>query len=86
MIGPKISIIKKRGSATKIGLFFFLPALDQNMKLWAEMKAGTERGQMCCMRAKIDMNSNNGCMRDPTVYRCKNAPHPRTGTTYKYSK
>ncbi|XP_051918384.1 bifunctional glutamate/proline--tRNA ligase isoform X5 [Hippocampus zosterae] len=57
--------------------------LDQNMKLWAEMKAGTERGQMCCMRAKIDMNSNNGCMRDPTVYRCKNAPHPRTGNTHK---
>ncbi|XP_061670789.1 bifunctional glutamate/proline--tRNA ligase isoform X1 [Syngnathoides biaculeatus] len=56
--------------------------LEQNMKLWAEMKAGTERGQMCCMRAKIDMNSNNGCMRDPTVYRCKNIPHPRTGRTY----
>ncbi|XP_077445865.1 bifunctional glutamate/proline--tRNA ligase isoform X1 [Stigmatopora argus] len=57
--------------------------VEQNTKLWAEMKAGTERGQMCCMRAKIDMNSNNGCMRDPTVYRCKNTPHPRTGTTYK---
>uniref|UniRef100_A0A673BL06 Bifunctional glutamate/proline--tRNA ligase n=1 Tax=Sphaeramia orbicularis TaxID=375764 RepID=A0A673BL06_9TELE len=47
------------------------------------MKAGTEYGQTCCMRAKIDMNSNNGCMRDPTLYRCKNAPHPRTGSTYK---
>ncbi|KAM9824867.1 bifunctional glutamate/proline--tRNA ligase isoform X2 [Syngnathus typhle] len=57
--------------------------LEQNMKLWAEMKAGTERGQMCCMRAKMDMNSNNGCLRDPTVYRCKNTPHPHTGTTYK---
>ncbi|XP_077376307.1 bifunctional glutamate/proline--tRNA ligase isoform X2 [Festucalex cinctus] len=57
--------------------------LEQNMKLWAEMKAGTERGQMCCMRAKIDMNSNNGCMRDPTLYRCKTTPHPRTRDTYK---
>ncbi|XP_061621354.1 bifunctional glutamate/proline--tRNA ligase isoform X1 [Phyllopteryx taeniolatus] len=57
--------------------------LEQNMKLWSEMKAGTERGQMCCMRAKIDMNSNNGCMRDPTLYRCKSTPHPRTGSTYK---
>ncbi|XP_049573000.1 bifunctional glutamate/proline--tRNA ligase isoform X3 [Syngnathus scovelli] len=57
--------------------------LEQNMKLWAEMKAGTERGQMCCMRAKMDMSSNNGCLRDPAVYRCKNTPHPRTGTTYK---
>lgn len=53
------------------------------MKMWAEMKAGTELGQTCCMRAKIDMKSNNGCMRDPTLFRCKNAPHPRTGGTYK---
>uniref|UniRef100_A0A673BPB4 Bifunctional glutamate/proline--tRNA ligase n=1 Tax=Sphaeramia orbicularis TaxID=375764 RepID=A0A673BPB4_9TELE len=57
--------------------------VEQNMKMWSEMKAGTEYGQTCCMRAKIDMNSNNGCMRDPTLYRCKNAPHPRTGSTYK---
>lgn len=58
-------------------------SLEQNMKMWSEMKEGTEYGQTCCMRAKMDMNSNNGCMRDPTLYRCKNAPHPRTGSTYK---
>ncbi|XP_078132185.1 bifunctional glutamate/proline--tRNA ligase isoform X2 [Sander vitreus] len=57
--------------------------VEQNMKMWAEMKAGTESGQTCCMRAKIDMNSNNGCMRDPTLYRCKTIPHPRTGNTHK---
>ncbi|XP_036950879.1 bifunctional glutamate/proline--tRNA ligase isoform X2 [Acanthopagrus latus] len=57
--------------------------VEQNMKMWSEMKAGTEFGQTCCMRAKIDMNSNNGCMRDPTLFRCKNTPHPRTGSTYK---
>ncbi|XP_015252640.1 PREDICTED: bifunctional glutamate/proline--tRNA ligase isoform X3 [Cyprinodon variegatus] len=57
--------------------------VEQNMKMWAEMKAGTEYGQTCCMRAKMDMSSNNGCMRDPTLYRCKNAPHPRTGAAYK---
>ncbi|KAM9817196.1 bifunctional glutamate/proline--tRNA ligase [Neosynchiropus ocellatus] len=60
-----------------------LNTVEQNMKMWAEMKAGTKLGQSCCMRAKIDMNSNNGCMRDPTLFRCKNTPHPRTGTTYK---
>lgn len=59
-------------------------AVEQNMKMWSEMKAGTEFGQTCCMRAKIDMSSNNGCMRDPTLFRCKNTPHPRTGSTYKY--
>ncbi|XP_041793033.1 bifunctional glutamate/proline--tRNA ligase isoform X2 [Chelmon rostratus] len=57
--------------------------VEENMKMWSEMKAGTEFGQTCCMRAKIDMNSNNGCMRDPTLFRCKNTPHPRTGSTYK---
>ncbi|KAF3833094.1 hypothetical protein F7725_026759 [Dissostichus mawsoni] len=41
--------------------------VEQNMKMWAEMKAGTKSGQTCCMRAKMDMNSNNGCMRDPTL-------------------
>uniref|UniRef100_A0A8C5EEK7 Bifunctional glutamate/proline--tRNA ligase n=1 Tax=Gouania willdenowi TaxID=441366 RepID=A0A8C5EEK7_GOUWI len=56
--------------------------VEQNMKMWAEMKAGTPDGQRYCMRAKIDMNSNNGCLRDPTLYRCKNTPHPRTGSTY----
>ncbi|XP_053293504.1 bifunctional glutamate/proline--tRNA ligase isoform X3 [Pleuronectes platessa] len=56
--------------------------VEQNMKMWSEMKAGTESGQACCMRAKIDMKSNNGCMRDPCLYRCKTASHPRTGNTY----
>ncbi|XP_031435623.1 bifunctional glutamate/proline--tRNA ligase isoform X1 [Clupea harengus] len=58
-------------------------SVEKNMKKWEEMKAGTEYGQTCCMRAKMDMSSNNGCMRDPTLYRCKNQPHPRTGTTYR---
>ncbi|XP_068433011.1 bifunctional glutamate/proline--tRNA ligase isoform X1 [Clinocottus analis] len=56
--------------------------VEQNMKMWSEMKAGTENGKACCMRAKIDMNSNNGCLRDPALYRCKTALHPRTGSTY----
>lgn len=58
-------------------------APDRNFSMWAEMLQGTEFGQRCCVRAKIDMASDNGCMRDPTIYRCKNEPHPRTGTKYK---
>uniref|UniRef100_A0A9J8AQG3 Bifunctional glutamate/proline--tRNA ligase n=1 Tax=Cyprinus carpio carpio TaxID=630221 RepID=A0A9J8AQG3_CYPCA len=58
-------------------------SVEKNMQMWEEMKKGTEFGQTCCMRAKIDMNSNNGCLRDPALFRCKNAPHPRTGSTYK---
>ncbi|XP_017469914.1 PREDICTED: bifunctional glutamate/proline--tRNA ligase [Rhagoletis zephyria] len=56
--------------------------VEKNLLLWQEMKNGTEIGQKCCVRAKIDMSSPNGCMRDPTIYRCKNEPHPRTGTKY----
>lgn len=57
--------------------------VEQNLKLWDEMKKGTEQGLKCCVRAKIDMNSNNGCMRDPALYRCKIMDHPRTGNKYK---
>ncbi|XP_074025070.1 bifunctional glutamate/proline--tRNA ligase isoform X3 [Numenius arquata] len=57
--------------------------VNKNLQMWEEMKKGSEYGQTCCLRAKIDMSSNNGCMRDPTLYRCKNQPHPRTGSTYK---
>ncbi|CAB3368587.1 Hypothetical predicted protein [Cloeon dipterum] len=56
---------------------------EKNLKMWEEMKKATEYGQKCCVRAKIDMQSANGCMRDPTIYRCKSEPHPRTGTKYK---
>jgi len=47
------------------------------------MVLGTEIGQKCCVRAKIDMQSANGCLRDPTIYRCKPELHPRTGDKYK---
>ncbi|KAH9496205.1 hypothetical protein Btru_010498 [Bulinus truncatus] len=55
----------------------------KNLSLWEEMKKGTTLGQKCCVRAKIDMKSDNGCLRDPTMYRCKNESHVRTGTKYK---
>ena len=63
--------------------FLLLLAVEKNLQLWEGMKKGTELGQKSCVRAKIDMNSANGCMRDPTIYRCKNEPHPKTGTKYK---
>uniref|UniRef100_W4VRQ8 Bifunctional glutamate/proline--tRNA ligase n=1 Tax=Corethrella appendiculata TaxID=1370023 RepID=W4VRQ8_9DIPT len=58
-------------------------SVEKNFQMWKEMVAGSAAGQKCCVRAKIDMQSPNGCMRDPTIYRCKNEPHPRTGTQYK---
>ncbi|XP_066583726.1 bifunctional glutamate/proline--tRNA ligase isoform X2 [Prorops nasuta] len=58
-------------------------SVDKNVELWEEMKKGTTKGQKCCVRAKIDYESANGCLRDPTIYRCKLEPHPRTETKYK---
>ncbi|XP_048665303.1 bifunctional glutamate/proline--tRNA ligase isoform X3 [Marmota marmota marmota] len=57
-------------------------SVEKNLQMWEEMKKGSQFGQSCCLRAKIDMSSNNGCMRDPTLYRCKIQPHPRTGNKY----
>ena len=58
-------------------------SVEKNLKLWSDMIAGNDQGQKCCVRLKIDMNSNNGCMRDPTIYRCKPEEHVRTGNKYK---
>jgi bifunctional glutamyl/prolyl-tRNA synthetase len=55
----------------------------KNLEMWEEMKKGSEMGTKCAVRAKMDMKSLNGCMRDPTIYRCKPEPHPSTGTKYK---
>ena len=58
-------------------------SVEKNLKMWEEMKKGSEAGTKCAVRAKMDMKSNNGCMRDPTIYRCKPEPHPATGNKYK---
>lgn len=57
-------------------------SIEKNWQMWEEMKKGTDYGKNCCVRAKIDMKSDNGCLRDPTLYRCKSMPHPRTGSKY----
>ena len=56
---------------------------EENLSKWNEMIKSTEYGQKCCVRAKIDFESKNGCLRDPVMYRCKNEPHPRHGDKYK---
>ena len=68
-------------------IYFFpigLKGVEKNLEMWEEMKKGSNIGIKCCVRAKIDMASDNGCMRDPTIFRCKSEPHVRTGDKYKY--
>ncbi|CAF0910545.1 unnamed protein product [Adineta steineri] len=58
-------------------------SVEKNLQMWSDMIAGNEHGKKCCVRLKINMNANNGCMRDPTIYRCKPEEHVRTGNKYK---
>jgi glutamyl-tRNA synthetase len=59
-------------------------SIDENLRLWEEMLAGTTKGLDCCVRASMGMTLKNKCMRDPVIYRCVvDTPHPRFGDKYK---
>jgi bifunctional glutamyl/prolyl-tRNA synthetase len=58
-------------------------SVEENLRLWQEMLNGTEMGNTCCLRAKIDMRHKNGAMRDPIMYRHKDTTHHRTGSNYR---
>ncbi|XP_028779419.1 glutamate--tRNA ligase, cytoplasmic [Neltuma alba] len=58
-------------------------SVEENLKLWREMIAGTERGLQCCVRGKLDMQDLNKSLRDPVYYRCNPMPHHRIGSKYK---
>ncbi|CAK7340421.1 unnamed protein product [Dovyalis caffra] len=40
-------------------------SVEENLKLWKEMSAGSERGLQCCVRGKLDMQDPNKSLRDP---------------------
>ena len=56
--------------------------VDENLDLFERMKAGEFEDGKYVLRAKIDMTSANMNMRDPVVYRTRNATHHRTGDTW----
>ncbi|KYQ93450.1 glutamate-tRNA ligase [Tieghemostelium lacteum] len=59
-------------------------SVEKNLKMWEEMKNGTEAGQKCVLRAKWDMQHLDKAFRDPPLYRCNvKAPHYRTGSKFK---
>ncbi|MBZ5721808.1 MAG: glutamine--tRNA ligase/YqeY domain fusion protein [Acidobacteriia bacterium] len=53
--------------------------VDENLDLFARMKAGEFPDGSRVLRAKIDMASPNLNMRDPVMYRILHASHHRTG-------
>ncbi|KAF7970233.1 hypothetical protein HWV62_24776 [Athelia sp. TMB] len=58
-------------------------SVEDNLKRFAEMKAGTEEGLRWCIRAKMSVDNPNKAMRDPVIYRCNVTEHHRTGGTWK---
>ena len=54
-------------------------SIEENLDLFARMKAGEFADGEKTLRAKIDMASPNLNMRDPVIYRILRAPHHRTG-------
>ncbi len=54
-------------------------SIEENLRLFEEMKEGKHPEGAFTLRAKIDMASPNINMRDPALYRIKFATHPRTG-------
>lgn len=57
-------------------------SIEENLRLFEEMKAGNYPDGARVLRAKVDMASPNMIMRDPVLYRIKHAHHHRTGDTW----
>lgn len=58
-------------------------SVEENLKLFEEMKEGKYPDGAKVLRAKIDMAHPNLLMRDPILYRIKHAHHHRTGDKWK---
>ncbi|HXE65244.1 MAG TPA: glutamine--tRNA ligase/YqeY domain fusion protein, partial [Bryobacteraceae bacterium] len=57
-------------------------SVEENLDLFARMKAGEFPDGSRTLRAKIDMASKNLNLRDPVMYRILNAEHHRTGNKW----
>ena len=77
-------IALQKGTPTQPGTRnqFSQRSIEENLRLFGEMKEGKYRDGEKVLRAKIDMASPNMLMRDPLMYRIKHVPHHRTGTQW----
>ncbi len=77
-------IREHRGTLTEPGINspFRDRSVDENLDLFARMRAGEFPDGTRVLRAKIDMASPNINFRDPVLYRILNKEHPRTGDTW----
>ena len=54
-------------------------SVEENLRLFEEMREGKYEDGSRVLRAKIDMSSPNINMRDPVIYRIAHVPHQNTG-------
>ena len=57
-------------------------SIDENLQLFADMRAGKFANGEKTLRAKIDMGHPNIVMRDPVIYRINHVSHHNTGDTW----
>jgi len=57
-------------------------AVDENLALFARMRAGDFNEGEAVLRARIDMASPNMNLRDPVLYRIRKVSHHQTGDTW----
>ncbi|MDI3321725.1 glutamine--tRNA ligase/YqeY domain fusion protein [Pinibacter soli] len=74
-------IAKQKGTPTEPGVAnqYRSRSGEENLQLFADMRAGKYKDGEKVLRAKIDLASPNMHMRDPIMYRIKHAHHHRTG-------
>jgi glutaminyl-tRNA synthetase len=74
-------IAKMKGTPTEPGVDspYRDRSIEENLRLFEEMKAGKYPDGAKVLRAKIDMAHTNMLMRDPLIYRIRHAHHHRTG-------
>lgn len=77
-------IRERRGTVTEVGVNspWRERSVEENLALFAQMRAGAFPDGAKILRAKIDMSSPNMLMRDPILYRIKHATHHRTGDAW----
>jgi len=56
--------------------------VEENLSLFARMKAGDFKEGECVLRAKIDLTSPNMNLRDPVLYRILHSHHHNTGDAW----
>ncbi|WP_394748022.1 glutamine--tRNA ligase/YqeY domain fusion protein [Spongiimicrobium salis] len=75
---------KQKGTPTEAGVAspFRDRSIEENRKLFQQMKDGEFEEGSHVLRAKIDMTSSNMLMRDPIIYRVLHKAHHRTNTDW----